>query len=287
MKNIILLHIAIIITLFSCKKNGDFYVQKNKVFTNLPSLGKIFGFINDQHTSGKFMINVTSPLGKTDKKYFDVDISGGFLNKETQQREAGQFVSINGLIIPHNRDNISFSKTFDWNTGKAVLGTKISMQMVKTGFGSFTNSDTIKNLYGGYSPEVFVCTNNFSDNVMTDSSRYYSGTKLKPSFTFTWIPDSLNRNGVFVYLEYDPTNPANDLFKDTYPSKVANGIIVDDNGSYTLPADMFTNMPLNSRLSIYMGRGISRWILNGNGTPTDMQISSLTYQYDNLFYKTD
>ncbi len=292
MKKNITIIIASLVILMSCKKNGDSQqFEKNVVKKDLPSFASLFSYATDNNTSGKFMITTSSVLGNTDlNKFFEININGAFLNKSNQQNEAGQTNYFNSIKVEPNEMKPGqvhgYYKNFNWSEAGELFGTNLNLKLQRGATASF-GGDTVVNYNGGYSPKVFICTNNFMENGMASDGEYFSGSKLNPTFTFNWNKDSLNQNGVFVYLEYDPDDFGNQTIKNSFPTRQANGVMVEDNGTYTLTSEMFVDIPLNSRLNVYIGRGNFEYIRQLDGTVTDMQMTVLTYQNGGLFYKTD
>lgn len=291
MKKYIIISI-LISSIISCKKNGDTtQFEKNIVHNNLPTFASLYKYATDNNTSGKFMLTTNTALGNTDlNKFFEININGAFLEKSSQQNEAGQTNYFNNIKVDPNEMKPGqvqgYYKLFSWNEAGELFGTEINLKLHR-GAAPTLVGDTAINYNGGYSPKVFVCSNNFMENVITNSGEYVRGTKLMPSFTFKWNKDSLNLNGVFVYVEYDPNGIGNEILKTSYPNRAANGVMVDDNGIYTLTSELFVDIPLNARLSVRIGRGNFSYIKQLDGRVTDMQMSVLTYQYGEFFYKTN
>jgi hypothetical protein len=289
MKKYIITSFVVIISILSCKKNGESQIEKNVVQKNLPSFEKLYSFINNQQSSGKFMINATSPLGWKDVNTVGVTVSGAFINKATQKADAGQTNFFNGLKVEPQIDK-GYNGNFNWQDGNVLFGSELKLKLTRgTAAATATapGGEIVANFKGGYSPQVFMCSNSFPDNVSDMSGNYISGLKLKPTYKFDWNKDSLNKNGVFVYIEYDPKDPSNEKFLRANPSRISNAIIVDDIGTYTLASDLFTDFPLNCRLRVYIGRGNFQYIAQPDGTTTDMQITTLSYQHGEFFYKTN
>lgn len=292
MKKYIIILIAVLTNLSSCKKNTEFQgIEKNVVKKNLPSFESLFNYASANNTSGKFMLTTNSHLGSKDlNKFFVVNINGAFLNKSTQQNEAGQANSFNNITVEPNQplpeQVYGYYKNFNWADAGNLFGTKLNLRLHRGSAPSFAG-DTAVNYNGGYSPRVFVCSNNFLENATTTDGDYVNGTRMNPTFTFNWNKDSLNQNGVFVYVEYDPGNLGNADFQLTHPNREANAVMVDDNGTYTLTSELFVDIPLNARLNVYIGRGNFEYIKQVDGTLTDMQLTVLTYQYGEFFYKNN
>ena len=281
-------------TFISCNKknlldNNEKYVVKK----NLPSYQSLFNYITDNKISGSFILQTNAPLGYKDlSNHFVINVNGAFINKTTHQNEEGKTNFFNGIPVEpaviKPGEVFSYYKNFNYSDAGRLFGNELKLKLHRLILPQFTSSiDTAIDYNGGYSPEIFVSTNNFEENSSNSNGEYISGTKVKPSFTFQWNKDSLNHNGVFIYLEYEPENFGNSLIKTSYPDRKANGIIVDDNGTYTLPDDLFEELPLNARLSVYIGRGNFEYIKQQDGTITDMQMTVLTYQFGELYYKTN
>jgi hypothetical protein len=288
MKKYSIVYLIIAVSILSCKKNGESQIEKNIVQKDLPSFETLFNFFTSEKTSGKFSVNTSTSLGATDlDKFFQVNINGVFLDKETQQPQRGQSSFFNNIEV-EARSEVTYNKDLNWEIGKNLFGTELKLKLSRAAYALPSPGgvpDTVSNFNGGYSPKVFVCTNSFPDNAVDGSFNYVSGTKLKPAYKFDWNKDTLNKNGVFVYIEYDPKDPSNAQFLSAYPTRISNAIIVNDIGTYTLASDLFTGFPLNSRLRVYIGRGNFQFIVQTDGTKTDMQLSVLTYQHGEFFYK--
>ncbi len=291
MKNIILI-VALFSALVSCNKNKNTeQFEKNIVRKNLPTFASLYEYATDNNTSGKFLLTTNTGLGNTDlETSFEVHINGAFLEKGSQQNTEGQTNYFNNIKVEPNvmrpGEVFGYDKHFKWSEAGKLFGTQLSLKLHRGAAASLVG-DTAINYNGGYSPKVFVCSNNFAEALTSTSGLYVKGTTVKPSYTFTWNKDSLNQNGVFVYVEYDPNGLGNETLKTSYPNREANGVIVDDNGAYTLTSELFADIPLNARVSIRIGRGNYSYMTQADGTVTDMQMTVLTYQAGEFFYKVN
>ncbi len=286
----IILSFAVCSLAISCNKNSEKF-EKNVVRKNLPTFESLYKFVTDNNTSGNFMLETNTGLGNKDlNTYFTVHLSGAFIEKNTRQNSIGQTNYFNEIKIEPNimkpGEVYCYDKNLQWNEGGRLFGTQLNLKLHK-GEANSAAGDTAVDYNGGYSPQVFVCSNNFAEAETTTDFHYIKGTTLKPTFTFTWNKDTLNQNGVFVYLEYDPNGYGNESLKASYPNKEASAIIVDDNGSYTLTNELFEDVPLNARMSVRIGRGNFSYIKQTDGSVTDMQMTVLTYQSGEFFYKTN
>ena len=277
---------AIILAIFLCSCNKENIVkEKNVVKKSLPSLESLLKFNSDKNGSGGFLINFSSAIGTKDINELTVNINGAYLNKQTQAKELGGTNYFNGLAIECSKDgNSYYNGDFSLTKGGELFGKNLNLGLNRS---SSPNSvgDSVYNYNGGYVPEIFLISNNIERTVANANFEYISGTTLQPGFRFNWNKDSLNNNGVFIYLEYNPNTIGNEAFKTRFPNQKANGVLVDDNGSYRLTSDLFDDLPLNALITVHIGRGNFQYITQTDGTVTDMQITAITYQYDNMFYK--
>ena len=271
MKKYITVIVVLATTILACKKNAASDIEKNVVVKNLPTFESLYK-LETATTSGKFMVSAYMPLGATDlSTSCEITISGVFLNKATQKPEIGQDNYFNNVKVECAPSNWGYGKQLNWDNGKELFGSQLNLKF-KRGAPNSNNAvggDTVLNLNGGYSPEAFICSNSFPESSMFSNGTYRSGTRLKPTYTFNWNKDTLNQNGVFIYLEYDPNDPNNASFVSANPERISNAIIVDDNGSYTLSSDLFTDLPLNSRLRIYIVGCLPTWACSACPTPAN------------------
>lgn len=273
----------LLFSIIGCKKSLQLEIEKNVVQHNIPSFESLINFTDDSNVSGKFMIATSSPLREKNATNLKIHINGAFINKNTKSAESGSTNSFNGIEINCNQTDYSYDKILNWEVGKILFGKNLKMILRKNS--SNFIADTVVNFNGGYIPEIFICSNNFQDGVTNQNSQYVNGDKLRPTYVFNWNADSLNRNGVFIYVEYNPKFYGNEAFLNTNPNRVSNAIFVDDNGSYKLTSELFDDIPLNSVVEVYIGRGNFGYITTENGTLSDMQITALSYQYNQFFYK--
>lgn len=286
MKNKLIISCAISLAIVSCKKNSASDIEMNVIQKNLPSIESMYSFFTNQNTSGKFLIETNTSIGNNSLEIKTIHLNGAFINKNTQEREFGQTNSFDNIELSPTADG-GYDKNISWNEGKNLFGKNLSLILRKGSANLVGTADTVINFNGGYVPKLFACTNYFQDGVSDQNMHYVSGTKMRPAFTFNWDKDTLNKNGVFVFIEYDPSTYGNESLSIANPNKASNAILVPDNGSYTLTSDMFEDVPLNARINVQIGRGNFGFIKNTDGTVTDMQMVALTYQQSSFYYKTN
>jgi len=276
--------IILAIFLFPCNKE-NVRIEKNVVKKNLPSLESLLKFNSDKNGSGGFLINFSSAVGAKDISELTVNVNGAYLNKQSQAKELGGTNYFNGLALECSKDgNSYYNGDYALAKGAVLFGKNLNLGLNKS-YSPNTVGDSVYNYNGGYVPEIFLVSNNIERTVTNANAEYISGTTLQAGFRFNWNMDTLNNNGVFIYLEYNPNTIGNESFKTRFPDQKANGVLVDDNGSYRLTSDLFDDLPLNALITIHIGRGNFQYISKTDGTVTDMQITAISYQYDNMFYK--
>lgn len=280
------LFIIILGILSSCSKNSDLPFKKGIVQKNLPSFESLFNYLNNSNVSGRFLLQSNTSLGMSDisKIPTPININGGFFaSNSSTERKAGGEAKFENIAISCTQDP-SYHKEISYDEGKLLFGKKISVSLIKpesVAQGVVSNPATYQT---NYIPQIFNCSNVFQENIAGSDGAYISGTKIAPGYQFTWNVDSENQKGVFIFFEYDPNDPINNLVKSNFPKKASNGILVDDIGSYTLTQEMFADIPLNAKLNVYMGRGNFQYLANSDGTASDVQFTAISYKYGNLYY---
>ncbi len=284
MKKIFLI-LSVSVFLISCTKKNDLTIKSGQVQKNLPSFEYLFNYLNNNDIEGTFMVVSSTPLGFDDftKISHPININGGFYSsKGSMVRKAGGVAKFENISISCNQDP-SYNKDLTYDEGNSLFGKMLKISLIKPSELSNVVSDPAQ-YQSGYVPALFTCSNIFQDASYGSNGSYISGTKINTGYQFTWNIDTANQKGVFFYFEYDPSDPANNLVKANYPTKSSNAVLVDDNGAYSVAADMFTDIPLNSRINVYMGRANFAHLTDSAGNTTDIQFTAISYKYGSLFY---
>lgn len=266
-------YILPLIILFSCSKNMQIINKKNIVLKqtfpiqNISNKNKVSDILMETHSyfTEKIVYNEIHFNGSLKKAKSD-SLSPILLNK---------------VIL--NWEKNYFDSSVSTNTPNQIFGNQLNLRLNDKSGGVVKNSQT--NI--GYIPKVFMPTNNIQNVSMYTSGEYFSGFILKPNFTFTWDKDSLNKNGVFIYLEFDSKHFGNEKYVNNSSKIFSNLIIVADNGSYKLNEKMLDGFPSNSVLGIYIGRTNVFKIKKMKGVKTPFQLLTASYCIGNFYYKSD
>lgn len=77
----------------------------------------------------------------------------------------------------------------------------------------------------------------------------FDSNELKQGLKVTWNTDNLNLRGVVIWITYKPTNQLYIIAKDNM-NYITDGLVVEDNGSYTITADNLARFPINSQVTL-------------------------------------
>jgi hypothetical protein len=78
---------------------------------------------------------------------------------------------------------------------------------------------------------------------------------LPANTEIVWNPDTLNTKGVYILIEFDPEDDDNAAFNTNENEYTYNLIQTDDDGSFSLSANDFTDMPAGAKIFLWVGRG--------------------------------
>ncbi len=283
--------LAVIMLIMSCsKKSNTTSIQKGEVQNGIPSFQSLLSFLNNTDVNGTFILQNNTLLGQTDfsKITTPININGTFFaSKVSKQTKAGGEVKFGKIAF--NCQNNSYNKDISFAEGKDLFGKTIEVSLTMPTLDNPSNNLTSALLppmvyQSNYVPQLFICTTPIETNVHDASGNYISGTKIYPGSQLSWDIDPKNEKGVFIFFEYSPNDPANQQLTSSFGNRAANGVLVEDNGYYILPADMFTDIPLNAKIDVYIGRGNFQYFENADNND-EVQFTSLTYQYGHLWYK--
>lgn len=260
MKNVQLLFIGIITSLFiiSCKeKSYDMEIESGKP---IASLEDYFGFLNSP-ADGSIII-----------QSFETNASNGqsFMITSSFSGDRPPF------DIKVNNTEVNFeSHYFNSSTNKSS---------------SVFNSADMHELYGNDFEIVFetnltVLKNTTSDSNSTASvyipdlihvqfSELQEG-KIVVGSVVSWNFDGDNENGVVLAFEYSPSSQYDEEVSTQYPNDILDGVSLPDNGMYVITASDMQYLPDNALISVYVGRA-GYTITTGSGGDGTYSIAGYT-----------
>ena len=253
------------IFLFSCSKNLQVINKKNIVFKQTYPIQNI----SNKNKQWNILIQ-TSSYFTENILYHNIHFTGSF---KKDNKNSISSISFNDLSIAIGKKY--FDSTISTQSPNQIFGKNLKLK--------------VKDLQVdiGYIPTLLNPTNNIQSTVMYTNGDYFSGVILKPNFKFTWAKDSLNKNGVFIYLEFDPKHLGNEKHINNFSKILSNLIIVDDNGSYLIDEKMFEGFPSNSLLSFYIGRTNFFNINKMDGIKTPLRLLTASYCIGDFYYKSN
>lgn len=81
----------------------------------------------------------------------------------------------------------------------------------------------------------------------------FNKTKVSPNSEITWNPDPLNKNGVAIWVYYMPTIQYFSIMESNR-HYIVEGIVVPDNGKYTITNELLSRFPNGSTVELSIGR---------------------------------
>jgi|GEM_PF-3556999 len=117
------------------------------------------------------------------------------------------------------------------------------------------------NFEEAYGTDIELSTNHFNSAVTFYSPERIEITlsnldnnKIIPGTQVSWNADSRNENGVVLAMEYSPAIQTDSEIAGNYPEAITGGIVVADNGSYTITANDLDSMPEGALVSFLVAR---------------------------------
>lgn len=238
------------------------------------------------------MIQETGSAYRLKAKEYDVHLEGHFNNSAITSIEFW----VNNLSVKATQKNFGKISQYKMLANNNIFGKYVTINYKLTGNTTRTNSDGSDgtSFYipkpidlmmddfvgldiggsGGIQP-VYNCDWSFKN------SAFLSSGKL-----IKWDADTLNTKGVFIFIEYDPTDETNaPLVAQGFNKRISNAIWIEDDGDYNLDAELFEDIPLNAKVELRMGRGNFNYLTDNNGKISNIQVYALSYIYGSFQYK--
>ena len=233
-------YLLLLIGILSCSKRIQVINKKNMVFKQTYPIQNI----SNKKKVSDILIETISYF--TEKIIYDDIHFNGSLKKDNNDSISS--ITFNNVSLEWKRTY--FDSSISTITQNQIFGEQLNIEVLGFKKGISTSSE----LKIGYVPQKIIPTNDIQNCSLYNNGDYFSGTILKPNFKLTWEKDSLNKNGVFIYLEFDSKHLGNEKHLNNSSKIISNLIFVEDNGLYTLDEKMFEGFPSNSVIGLYMGR---------------------------------
>lgn len=251
-----LLFLLISIGFFSCKeKSIESEENKKEGFSIFP----IFNNLDYSDTRGTVIFSATR-LHQNEFSGFDYQARAQIFNNENRDSmiNAGSVLVGNfNLVFDNNYQSYNEGATPNFDDTKDYFGTNVDVKILGT---QQVDSATIN----FYSPEKIEMTlSNLAE--LSKSS----------SLNITWNTDNSNPNDVYVAVVYDGvhSNYIDSTFSDKNETIYLES--TNDDGSYTIPSSVFSNLSVGSFVKVVIGRG--NYKIDGNSNDKYMCIS---YTFD-------
>ncbi len=254
-QTILLLVIAVVFLTTSCHKQKDKDYVAPKTDDNFSLLGIIERYykVTNTKVDGKFMFE--SNLCNNDPTLTNISLAGGiFYDKNGNPQTGGGLVSIgDNKWMPNSHGTYGFDKALPQKSlfGHDVTFTLTPPSQLTTIAGTNTVTTTL------YSPQPISIT-----NVPPRTSVIlvpYQNT------TITWNADPNNPNGVIIIAEYLPSRYTNKSALSAGNTHVIeSSMLVQDNGSTSIPWSFFSNFPAIGHIILWVARG--NYTIAGDGT---------------------
>lgn len=276
---------VIIFSFFSCNKDKIIELKKGVVNTGIPSIESLQAFLGSHNTGGRFVVLQNSRFGDKDQPLVTTIVNGAFKNGLTFLK--GEKSKFEDIFVECDPAINTYYKDVSDSAVDKFFGKRISIQLERKGESGRASQDYIINTETGYNPQSLICTNEHGNLVYNYDWTILSGTPISSGSYLTWNMDEKNTKGVFVFIEYDPLEYANKSMKDAgFNKRQGNFVMVDDIGSYKLTDELFTDIPANAQIEVYIGRGNFEYLRDTQNNLTDIQFASLTFQTACFQYKT-
>lgn len=262
-------YLILLLVILSCSKSMQVINKKNIVFKQTYPIQNI----SDKRKISDILIETNSYF--TEKIIYDNIHFNGSLKRNNIDSISS--ILFNNVSVDWK--NKYFDSTISTNNPNPIFGHQLILGLKNR------KKENLLNI--GYIPHTFIPTNDIQSSVMFNNGDYFSGIILKPNFNFTWEKDSSNKNGVFIYLEFDPKHLGNEKHLNNYSKTISNLIVVEDNGSYRLEEKMVKGFPSNSVLSIYIGRTNVFSFKKNREFKTSFQLLTASSCRGDFYYKSN
>lgn len=254
MKNIIIIILSVII-FNACKEEPIEASKNNDGITIFP----IFNNLSFSDTRGTIIFSATR-LHQNAYSGFDYQARAQVYNNSNRDSlvNAGNIMIGNfNLIFNSNYQSYNEGNTPNFNSTSNYFGDDVDIKILGN---QSIDSSTIN----FYSPDRIE----MSLSNLTELSK-------SNSLNITWNTDNNNPNDVYIAVVYDGLNSN---YMDSTLSEDSETIYLestDDDGAYTIPSNVFSNLDLGSSIYIIIGRG--NYKIDGNSNDKYMCIS---YTFD-------
>ncbi len=266
-----------VILLLSCSRNSQIFNKKNVILKQTFPIQKI----TNKSKLLNVIIEANTYFSEEKITYHDIHFNGRLVKKSNDSITS---VLFNSLLMKLD-DKGNFDSTINLDKKNLIFGD--TLHLITESKSKLNSNETFNNLIIGHIPKVFMPTKNIERTDLYNEGIYVSLVILKPNFSFTWEKDSLNKNGVYIYIEFDPTLPGNEKHKDKLPKIMSNLITVDDNGSYIVNERMFEGFPSEAILRVYIGRTNMFNIKKQKVFKTPFQLMTASYCIGIFYYKAN
>jgi len=250
--NIIYLLIASIIFV------GISSCNKNNVTNYLPNDSKLPGILSyynilSKKTNAAFGVSISAPISDVHNERAPLLFNGVFIADNGGILRGGKVTCGTNEFLPDSHNNYGNGVVLD----RSIVGSKQQFTLQKpasfasaqsalpTNTSNFDYPTTTDSLY---IPEILE---------IVDPSISYEADKniVTIGKKYNWKPDLKNLDkGIIVGVEYTAGNLGNEILRREYPNDIKHGMVIEDNGTYSLPETLFTDIPRGARVTVTFGR---------------------------------
>jgi len=239
MKNSLKLLFAILvfISFSSCQKEGLFSKRKS----GLSGMENVFFRLNP---------NKNGAIGIKSMKTFDIYSASG---QKNLWKVGGRFWGADNVTIQYGNltldDVVITPNTYGVYQSESMLNNpQLGPLFGKTVEFTVDKGDierTVVLQTGLYVPK---------DIIIYAPLRTTANQVLPLNTQISWNADTNNTKGVYILIEFDPEDQDNSAFANATSHYQHNLIHTDDDGSFTLSANDFSDMPSGAKIILWVGR---------------------------------
>lgn len=231
MKNIIIIVMLLCLIFVSCSQE-DSVVSNTNSDNKTPNLFKIMNLSLDLDSTLSSI--VIESFGTTNETTRSTSAHAAFFSNSDRSLKvnANNLYIDNHLLQADNNNDYYLSDNFSSSYGTtANVGIEGSSYIDSIGFNM-------------YVPEIL--------NVITQDT---DTLDKNYDYTLNWNSDNNNTNGVFIHVEYNGSMNTNLIDSSLPDTTIIWNNHVSDTGTYVIDSDVFSGMPVNGIVSIYLARG--------------------------------
>ncbi len=260
MKNTFIFSILLLTIFASCRKEDT-----TDVVEGLPNMKDFLGLANAKkngaiNLSSQKTFDIYSNSGQRDHVF----VNGKFWNDDLVTQNYGA-LSIDSFILAPGSDGkyqSDFSNVADL---KRSFGKTVTFQVDKG-----DTERTVVLQSGFYVP---------ADLIVSSPIKTAQNQVLQQSTLITWNQDAQNTKGVYILIEFDPEEEENAAFNNGIRTYRYNLIQTDDDGSFALSPNDFSDMPAGATISLWIGRS-NYEIIDGADGINQYAITAYTFARD-------